>query len=119
MRSGVTRRALPAEHSSLDGRRSGAGHCVPPARVRASGVDPRRAGTRGHRGVQNSGDPMSKWAMAHPARKVTAVGAKQALAVALVVAAVAMLGLALAEAFDVKVLIDPVDTIAANGLAAW
>lgn len=57
--------------------------------------------------------------MGHPSQKVTAVGTTQALAVGLVVAVVAVVGLALAEAFDVRLLVDPVDSIEARGLAAW
>ena len=57
--------------------------------------------------------------MAHPSQKVTAVGARQALALGLGVAVVAVAGLALAEAFDVTLLVEPVDSIGARGLAAW
>ena len=57
--------------------------------------------------------------MAHPSEKVTAVGARQALALGLGVAAVAVAGLAVAEAFHVTLLVDPVDSIGARGLAAW
>ena len=57
--------------------------------------------------------------MGHPSQKVTAVGTRQALALALAVAVVAVVGLALAEAFHVTLLVDPVDSIEARGLAAW
>ena len=57
--------------------------------------------------------------MAHPSQKVTAVGARQALALGLGVAVVAVAGLALAEAFHVTLLVDPVDSIGAGELAAW
>ena len=57
--------------------------------------------------------------MAHPSQKVTAVGARQALSLGLGVAVVAVAGLALAEAFHVTLLVDPVDSIGARGLAAW
>ena len=56
--------------------------------------------------------------MGHRSEKVTGVGAKQALALGLGMAAVALVGLALAEAFDVT-LLNPVDAIATSGLAAW
>ena len=56
--------------------------------------------------------------MAHPSQKV-AVGNRQALALGLAVAVVAVVGLALAEVLNVKLLIDPVDSIEARGLAAW
>lgn len=54
-----------------------------------------------------------------PAQKVTGVGAREALVIGLAVAVVAMLGLALAEAFDVTLLVEPEDVIAPSGLAAW
>jgi uncharacterized membrane protein YdjX (TVP38/TMEM64 family) len=57
--------------------------------------------------------------MGHPSQKVTAVGTRQALALALAVAVVAVVGLALAEAFHLTLLVDPVDSIEARGLAAW
>ena len=52
-------------------------------------------------------------------RKVTAVGARGALAIGLAVAVVAVVGLALAQAFDITVLVDPEDVIASTGWAAW
>ncbi len=55
----------------------------------------------------------------HPSQKATAVGAREALAIGLGVAVVAILGLALAEAFDVTPLVRPEDVIAPDGLAAW
>ena len=57
--------------------------------------------------------------MVDPSQKATGVGPRQALALALGVAALAVLGLALAEAFDVTLLVDPGETIATGGLAAW
>ena len=57
--------------------------------------------------------------MGHPSQKVTAVGAREALALGLGVAIVAVGGLAVAEAFDVRLLVDPVDAISGRGLAAW
>lgn len=57
--------------------------------------------------------------MGHPSERVAALRARQALALGLGVAAVALVGLALAEAFDVALLVDPVEAIEATGLAAW
>ena len=57
--------------------------------------------------------------MGHPSEKVTAVGTRQALALGLAVAVIAVVGLALAEAFHVRPLVDPVDSIEARGFAAW
>ena len=57
--------------------------------------------------------------MRHPSQKVTGVSTRQALALGLGVAVVAMVGLALAEAFDVTLLVNPVETIGPRGLAAW
>ena len=57
--------------------------------------------------------------MGHPSQKVTAVGTRQAVAVGLAVAVVAVLGVVLAEVFQVRLLVDPVDSIEARGLAAW
>jgi uncharacterized membrane protein YdjX (TVP38/TMEM64 family) len=57
--------------------------------------------------------------MGHPSQKATGVSTRQALALALGVAVVAMVGLAVAEAFDVALLVDPVETIGPTGLAAW
>ncbi len=54
-----------------------------------------------------------------PSQKVSAVGAREALAIGVGVAVVAVVGLALAEAFDVTALVDPEDVIAPTGLAAW
>lgn len=53
------------------------------------------------------------------AQKVTAVGPREALAIGLGVVVVAILGLALAEAFDVTLLVRPEDVIAPGGPAAW
>ena len=55
----------------------------------------------------------------HPSQKTTAVGAREALAIGFGVAVVAILGLALAEALDVTLLVRPEDVIAPDGLAAW
>jgi len=57
--------------------------------------------------------------MRHPSPRVAGVGARQALALGLGVAAVALIGLALAEALDVALLVDPVEAIEPIGLAAW
>ena len=57
--------------------------------------------------------------MGHPSQKVTAVGTRQALVLGLAVAGVAVVGVALAEAFDVTLLVDPVGSIETRGLAAW
>ena len=57
--------------------------------------------------------------MGHPSQKPAAVGTRQALVLGLAVAVVAVVGLALAEAFHVRLLVDPVDLIGARGLAAW
>ena len=57
--------------------------------------------------------------MAHPSQKVTSLATRQALALALAVAVVAVVGLTLAEAFQVRLLVDPVGSIEARGLAAW
>ena len=57
--------------------------------------------------------------MGHPSQNATGVGPRQALPLALGVAVVAMVGLALAEAFDVALLVDPVETIGPTRLAAW
>ena len=57
--------------------------------------------------------------MAHPSQKVTFLATRQALALALAVAVVAVVGLTLAEAFQVRLLVDPVGSIEARGLAAW
>lgn len=54
-----------------------------------------------------------------PSQKVTVVGAREALVIALGVAVIAMLGLALAEAFDVTLLVEPEEVIAPGGLTAW
>jgi uncharacterized membrane protein YdjX (TVP38/TMEM64 family) len=54
-----------------------------------------------------------------PARNDAAVGPREALAIALGVAAVALIGLALAEAFDIALLVDPEDVMAPSGLTAW
>lgn len=50
---------------------------------------------------------------------VTAVGAKGALAIGLAVAVVAVVSLALAQAFDVTLLVDPESVIAPTASAAW
>ncbi|HEX2046370.1 MAG TPA: VTT domain-containing protein [Acidimicrobiales bacterium] len=50
---------------------------------------------------------------------MTAVGAREALVVGVGVAVVAVAGLALAEAFDVTLLVDPGGVMAPSGLAAW
>jgi uncharacterized membrane protein YdjX (TVP38/TMEM64 family) len=55
----------------------------------------------------------------HPSQKVTAVGTREALVIALGVAALAVVGLAIAEALDLTLLVDPEDVIAPTGLAAW
>ncbi len=55
----------------------------------------------------------------HPSQKVSAVGAREALALGVGVAVVAVAGLALAEALDITLLVDPQDVIAPTGLAAW
>ena len=49
----------------------------------------------------------------------TAAGARQALALGLGAAAVALVGPALAEAFEITLLVNPVDAIATSGVAAW
>lgn len=55
----------------------------------------------------------------HPSQKITAVGTRQALGIGVGVAVVAIVGLALADAFDVTLLVKPEDVIAPSGLAAW
>ena len=57
--------------------------------------------------------------MGHPSQKPAAVGTRQALVLGLALAVIAVVGLALAEAFHVRLLVDPVDSIGARGLAAW
>ena len=54
-----------------------------------------------------------------PSEKVTAVGTREAVAIGLAVAVVAVVGVALAEAFDVTLLVEPEDVIGPDGLAAW
>lgn len=57
--------------------------------------------------------------MRHSSQKVTTVGTRQAMALGLALAVVAVVGLVLAEAFHVRLLVDPVDSIGTRGLAAW
>ena len=52
-------------------------------------------------------------------QRVTAIGAREALAIGVAVAVLAVLGLALAEAFDVTLLLEPEEAISPGGLAAW
>jgi uncharacterized membrane protein YdjX (TVP38/TMEM64 family) len=52
-------------------------------------------------------------------RQVTGVGPRQAVALGLAVAALAVVGLALAEALDATLLVDPADVMAERGIAAW
>jgi uncharacterized membrane protein YdjX (TVP38/TMEM64 family) len=54
-----------------------------------------------------------------PSHKATAAGTSGALLIGLGVAAVAILGLVLAQAFDVTPLVNPEDLMAPSGLAAW
>jgi uncharacterized membrane protein YdjX (TVP38/TMEM64 family) len=54
-----------------------------------------------------------------PSQRVTAIGAREALAIGVAVAVLAVLGLALAEAFDVTLLLEPEEAISPGGLAAW
>ena len=56
---------------------------------------------------------------ARPSQKVTPVGTREALVIGLGMAAVAVVGLAAAEALDLTLLVDPEDVIAPTGLAAW